>query len=139
VRGKRRQHRSAVLAWRLGFSGVVEQGDHARGITQEPGRPGRFREERTGRGRGTGTTKSPGPRAQRLAGVGANNETRRGTAQRGRPERGGRTDRESEHLDSTCEAGEPTRGTRWREGGCRVTELLEGKMAGTPISEDIST
>lgn len=47
--------------------------------------------------------------------------------------------RESEHLDSTGEAGEPTQGTRRREAGCRETGLLEGKMSGTPISEDIST
>jgi len=46
---------------------------------------------------------------------------------------------ESEHLDSTGEAGEPTRGTRWREEGCRETELLEGKVTGTPVSEDTST
>ena len=28
-------------------------------------------------------------------------------------------DEESEHLNSTCEVGEPTRGTPRREGGCR--------------------
>jgi group II intron reverse transcriptase/maturase len=83
--------------------------------------------------------KSPGPRRQRLAGAGANNETQRGTAERGRPERGGTIGWESEHLDSTGEAGEPTQGTRWREEGRRETELLEGKVTGTPISEDIST
>jgi RNA-directed DNA polymerase len=52
---------------------------------------------------------------------------------------GGTTGGESEHLDSTGEAGEPTQGTRWREERCRETELLEGKVTGTPISEDTST
>jgi len=47
--------------------------------------------------------------------------------------------RESEHPDSTDEFGEPTQGTRRREAGCRQTELLEGKVTGTPISGDIST
>lgn len=68
------------MAWRTSASGVGEQGAHAQGITQEPGRPSRFRGEGTGGGKGTGQTKSPGPRAQRLVLVGAKNETRRGTA-----------------------------------------------------------
>jgi RNA-directed DNA polymerase len=76
---------------------------------------------------------------QRPASAGANNGTRRGTAEQGKPKRGGTVGGESEHLDSTEEAGEPTRGTRWREEGCRETELLEGKVTGTPVSEDIST
>src|SRR4051795_13139865 len=35
--------------------------------------------------------------------------------------------------------GEPSRGTPWREGGCRVTEPLEGKMARSPNLESVST
>lgn len=46
---------------------------------------------------------------------------------------------ESECLDSTEEAGEPNRGTPWREGGHRDTELLEGKTTATPISDTVST
>jgi hypothetical protein len=39
----------------------------------------------------------------------------------------------SERLRSTEEAGEPTRGTRSREGGRRVAEPVRGKGAG-PLS-----
>jgi len=42
-------------------------------------------------------------------------------------------------LRSIKEAGEPTRGTPWREGEHRGTELLEGKITGTPISDTVST
>src|SRR5436190_4787046 len=48
-------------------------------------------------------------------------------------------DRESEHLVVADEAGEPTRGTPWREGGCRDTEPLEGKMKETLGSTSICT
>ena len=41
----------------------------------------------------------------------------------------------SERSCSTCETGEPSRGTPWREGERRVTGLLEGKTTGTPIPE----
>jgi hypothetical protein len=63
----------------------------------------------------------------------------RGTAERRKTKRSGRGDGESECSDSTGEAGEPTRGTPWREGEHRVTELLEGKVTGTPISDTVST
>jgi len=43
---------------------------------------------------------------------------------------GGMGGETSERLHSTAEAGEPTRGTRWREGGRRTTEPVEGKGAG---------
>jgi group II intron reverse transcriptase/maturase len=46
---------------------------------------------------------------------------------------------ESECSRSIEEAGEPTRGTPWREGGHRGTELLEGKATGTPIPDTVST
>lgn len=45
----------------------------------------------------------------------------------------------SEHPHSTAEAGEATRATPWREGGCRATEFIEGKMTETPNSDEIST
>ena len=48
-------------------------------------------------------------------------------------------DGKSERLDSTDEAGEPTRGTPQREGGRRDTGPLEGKTTGTPISDTVST
>ena len=53
--------------------------------------------------------------------------------------RGGKGHGESECPRSIEEAGEPTRGTRWREGGHRATEPLGGKTTGTPISETVST
>ena len=53
--------------------------------------------------------------------------------------RGGTGDGESERLDSTGDAGEPTRGTPPREGGRRAMKPLEGKMPGTPSPEPIST
>ena len=53
--------------------------------------------------------------------------------------RSGKGHGESECLESTDEAGEPTRGTLRREEGHRITELLEGKTTGTPISETVST
>jgi RNA-directed DNA polymerase len=46
---------------------------------------------------------------------------------------------ESERPSSTDEAGEPSRGTLWREGGRRVTELLEGKTMGTLGPSAVST
>ncbi len=45
----------------------------------------------------------------------------------------------SERLHSTEEAGEPTQGTRSREGGRRVTEPVEGKKAGQPGLSPFST
>lgn len=45
----------------------------------------------------------------------------------------------SERLHSTCEAGEPTQGTRGREGGRRVTEPVGGKKAGQPSLSPFST
>jgi RNA-directed DNA polymerase len=53
--------------------------------------------------------------------------------------RGGKGHGESECSRSIGEAGEPTRGTPWREGEHRGTELLEGKTTGTPISDTVST
>src|SRR5436309_2868824 len=62
-----------------------------------------------------------------------------GTAKRRRTKRSGRDGGKSERLDSTDEAGEPTRGTPQREGRRRDTGLLEGKTTGTPISDTVST
>jgi len=45
----------------------------------------------------------------------------------------------SEHLRGTEESGEPDPGTRRREGGCRVTEPEEGKMAGSSSPASVST
>lgn len=44
----------------------------------------------------------------------------------------GMSGEKSECLHSTIEAGEPPRGTRWREGEHRVTEPVEGDEAGRP-------
>lgn len=46
---------------------------------------------------------------------------------------------ESEPPGSTEEAGEPNRGTRWREAGGRITESLEGNMSGTLSSGSVKT
>lgn len=46
---------------------------------------------------------------------------------------------ESECSNTIDEAGEPTRGTPRRKEEHRVTEPLEGKAAGTPISDSVST
>jgi len=46
---------------------------------------------------------------------------------------------ESECFHSIEEAGEPTRGTPWREEEHRVMELLGGKTTGTPISATVPT
>jgi RNA-directed DNA polymerase len=53
--------------------------------------------------------------------------------------RGGRGHGESECSRGIEEAGEPTRGTPWREGEHRATELLEGKTTETPFSDTVST
>ena len=53
-----------------------------------------------------------------------------GTALAKETKRGGMGDGKSERLHSTCEAGEPTRGTRWREGGRRAHGTVEGKVSG---------
>jgi RNA-directed DNA polymerase len=53
--------------------------------------------------------------------------------------RGGKGHGESECFEGTEEAGEPTRGTPRREAKHRGTELLEGKITGTPISDTVST
>lgn len=46
---------------------------------------------------------------------------------------------ESELLDRTSDAGEPTRGTPPRKARSRATEQLEGKMNGTQCPEGVST
>ena len=48
-------------------------------------------------------------------------------------------DGKSQRSGSTGEAGEPTRGTPWREGERRITEPLRGKTMETPISGTVST
>jgi hypothetical protein len=68
-----------------------------------------------------------------LADVGANDRCLGGSAERGEARREGRGKSERSHR--TGEAGEPTRGTPWREGERRITELLEGKTTGTPNPE----
>jgi len=47
-------------------------------------------------------------------------------------------DGKSQRSGSTDEAGEPTRGTPWREGERRITEPLKGKTMETPISGTVS-
>ena len=47
--------------------------------------------------------------------------------------------RESERASTTGEAGEPPRGTLWREGARRVSEPQEGKMAETSSSTTVPT
>ena len=49
------------------------------------------------------------------------------------------SDGKSQRSRSTCEAGEPTRGTLGREGERRTTEPLGGKTMETPISGTVST
>ncbi len=62
-----------------------------------------------------------------------------GTAERSDTKRSGKGHGESECSHSTREAGEPNRGTPWREGEHRDTEPLEGKIMGTLISNTVST
>ncbi len=90
--------------------GSEERRQARKGFTQEPGRPQGLR------------GRAP-PRYRRVK------ETKRG----------GRGHGESECFSSTGEAGEPTRGTPWREREHRGTGLLEGETTGTPISDTVLT
>src|SRR2546427_3410899 len=80
---------------------------------------------------GQPANKGPGSRPQAPAPVRANDgrqpRYRRAKATR----RGGKEGGESERPGSTDEAGEPTRGTPWREGGRRGHGTAGGKDHGT--------
>ncbi len=71
-------------------------------------------------------------------GTSAKSPGQRRAPPRGKPERRGGV-RGIGVLHSTVEGGEPTHGTRWREGGIRIIEPQEGTMAGRPKPTTIST
>ncbi len=123
------------MAWRREVPPGSESRARSQGVPQEPGRPlrsprqvpaGGPGDQLQARGRGR-----PRPWERNAGATGIppseGNEARRD----------GRRGVGAPH--STDEAGEPTRGTPWREGGCRVMEPLEGKMPGTPSPDPIST
>ncbi len=84
--------------------------------------------------------KGPGPQASGVRPpVGANGGTPPRYRRAKATKQSGRDHGESECSRSIAEAGEPTQGTPWREGEHRVTEPLEGKITGTPISDTVST
>jgi hypothetical protein len=66
-------------------------------------------------------------------------DTPTGTAAAKETKRRGKDAGKSEHFNGTEEAGEPTRGTPWREEECRGTESLEGKTMETSSSSTVST
>ena len=89
---------------------------------------------------GPPATKGPGSRACDVPPpVGAKGRTSPRYRRAKATKRRGMGHGESECSDSIDEAGEPTRGTPWREGEHRGTELLKGKTTGTPISGTVST
>src|SRR2546427_8431655 len=124
------------MAWRGGLPGVEERGERARvrsGTWEAPLSPwNRCR-------RGNRRTKGPGSRPQAPATVRANDGRQPRYRRAKATKRGGKEGRESERPGSTDEAGEPTRGTPWREGGAGDTELLEGKTTEPPTSDTVST
>ena len=93
-------------------AGVGEQGTLT-GVPQEPGRPRRLL--------GKSRREVPGDqlqaRGRRTRRPGSETRVRPGYRQAKATKCGGTGDGESERSNSTVEAGEPTRGTPWREGG----------------------
>src|SRR2546426_6290932 len=124
------------MAWRGGLPGVEERGERARvrsGTWEAPSSPwNRCR-------RGNRRTKGPGSRPQAPATVRANDGRQPRYRRAKATKRGGKEGGESERPGSTDEAGEPTRGTPWREGGAGDTELLEGKTTEPLTSDTVST
>lgn len=69
----------------------------------------------------------------------ANDGASHGTAERRERSEVGRTEGSRSAPIATEEAGEPTRGTPWREGERRGTELLGGKTTEPPTADTVST
>src|SRR3989442_11768539 len=133
----RRQHRDAAMVLRGDSPGVFRARAGAHGSPRNLGGPMVSAVEKP---EGPPAKKGPGPQASGVRPpVGAN----RGTPSRYRrvkeTKRGGKGHGESECFEGTEEAGEPTRGTPRREAKHRGTELLRGKITGTPISDTVST
>jgi len=93
-------------------AGVEEQGTLTR-VPQEPGRPLRL----LGKSRREHRVTNSRPVAGASGGHGSEQRVRPGYRQAKATKRGGTGDGESERFIVTDEAGEPTRGTPWREGG----------------------
>jgi len=83
--------------------------------------------------------KSPGPWESCSAPTGANKRAQRRYRQTKATKCGGMGGRKSQLLIVPMKQGNQPKGTLWREGGAGLTELLEGKMTGTPSPLDIST
>ena len=113
-----RQHRSAVVAERGGPTGVGEQGTFTVGFSRNLGDPVVSANES-----GVGSPVN-NPRSAAVASCDCGNEAQ-GAAAVPRSE-GNEATREGWQevgvLYSTNEAGEPTRGTPWREGGTGTRE-----------------
>ena len=105
-------------------TGVREHGIRLPGSLQEPGRSCHLR--RRSAGEGPRLTKDPGLRPR--ASPGRKSES--GAHRRYVQDKGNRdwADgwREVRELNSTVEAGEPPRGTRWREGSSGARNRTEG-------------
>src|SRR5437870_12828939 len=116
------------MAWSGGLHGVEERSERARvrsGTWEAPLSPwNRCR-------RGNRRTKGPGSRPQAPATVRANDGRQPRYRRAKATKRGGKEGGESERPGSTDEAGEPTRGTPWREGGRRGHGTAGGKDHGT--------
>src|SRR6266571_4891862 len=133
----RRQHRNAAMVLRGDSPGVFRARAGAHGSPRNLGGPMVSAVEKP---EGPPAKKGPGPQASGVRPpVGANGGTPPRYRRAKATKQSGRDHGESECSRSIAEAGEPTQGTPWREGEHRVTEPLEGKITGTPISDTVST
>lgn len=109
---KRRQHRSASLAWRRGPTGVTERGECSRGVPRNLGDPVVSSDED---GRATGEAQARRRGVPR--GAGANKRTRAGTHQAKETKRGGTDGGKSELLMYLRSGGTELKGPRGGKRG----------------------
>jgi len=130
----RGQHRSAAMAWHRGPAGVRERGKCTEGspgtweILSSPAWV------RLGIRSKVLARESRAPRSREQT-----SERNAGTAKRRQRSAAGWAAGSRSLLIVPMKQGNQPKGTLWREGGAGLTELLEGKMTGTPSPLDIST
>ena len=119
TRGSRRRvrdgrpRRGAAMAWRPRSRRGLRAGHVHIGVPREPGRPLRL----LGNSRREHRVTNSRLLAGAPGGQGSETWVQPGYRQAKETKRGGTGDGESERFIVTDEAGEPTRGTPWREGG----------------------
>ena len=142
-RGSRRRYnwRKAAPTCRNGLAAEVPPGSESRACTHR-GSPGTWEilsSPSLWRPGGTPGHQMPRPTSAALAAGGSETTSAAWYRRAKATKRGGKGGRESEHLRSTGEAGEPAPGTRWREGDAGTRNRWRERCQGTPSPESVST